>query len=88
MERKQVTMTDNIITELEKIIKENEELKTKLTEHEIYQRNWSMRERLYQSELATIKSQLDKLVRCIKTTPHSHDAEYNRVVYQGGEIEE
>jgi len=59
-----------------------------LTEYEVYQRNWAMRERLYQSELATIKSRLDKLVKSIKTTPHSHDAEYNRVVYQGGGIED
>lgn len=77
-------MTDNIITELERIIKENEELKTKLAEMEIKQRNSYMRERLYQSELSTIKSQLDKFAKGIKTTPHSHDAEYSKVVYQDG----
>lgn len=80
-------MTSDLIAELEKIINENRELKTKLTEMEINQRNWSMRERLYQSELTTIKTQLSKIAEAIKTTPHSKDAEYNRVVYQGGDIE-
>lgn len=79
---------NNIINELENIIKENQELKTKITEYEINQRNWSMRERLYQSELATVKNQLKKIHDAIQTTPHSHDEEYNKVVYQGTEIEE
>ena len=78
---------NNIINELENIIKENQELKTKITEYEINQRNWSMRERLYQSELSTIKNQLKKIHDAIKTTPHSHDAEYNKVVYQSIEEE-
>lgn len=78
---------NNIINELENIIKENQELKTKITEYEINQRNWSMRERLYQSELSTIKNQLKKIHDAIKTTPHSHDEEYNKVVYQGIEEE-
>ena len=62
---------------------ENEELKIKVSGMEINQRNFAMRERLYQSELSTIKHQLEKFVQSIKTTPHSHDAEYNRVVYKG-----
>lgn len=78
---------NNIINELENIIKENQELKTKITEYEINQRNWSMRERLYQSELSTIKNQLKKIHDTIRTTPHSHDVEYNKVVYQGVEEE-
>lgn len=40
-------MMDNIITEIERIIKENEELKTRVAELEINLRNFSMRERLY-----------------------------------------
>lgn len=80
-------MTDNILIELENIIKENQELKTKITEYEINRRNWSMRERLYQSELSTIKNQLKKISDAIKTTPHSHDEEYNKVVYQDVEEE-
>ena len=79
---------NNIINELENIIKENQELKTKITEYEIKQRNGSMRERLYQSELSTIKNQLKKIHDAIRTTPHSHDEEYNKVVYQDTEIEE
>ena len=78
---------NNIINELENIIKENQELKTKITEYEINKRNWSMRERLYQSELSTIKNQLKKIHDTIRTTPHSHDEEYNKVVYQDVEQE-
>lgn len=78
-------MTDNIITELERILKENEELKVKVAEMEIKHRNWTMRERLYQSELSTIKHQLEKFAKSIKTTPHSQDAEYNRVAYPCGD---
>lgn len=78
-------MTDNIITEIERIIKENSEMKAKLTEYEINQRNSLLRERLYQSELATLKNQLQKIVEGIKTTPHSNNAEYNKVVYGGGD---
>lgn len=81
-------MENNIITELERILKENEELKIKVSEMEINQRNFAMRERLYQSELSTIKHQLEKFVQSIKTTPHSHDPEYNRVVYKGIEDDE
>lgn len=77
---------DNIINELENIIKENQELKTKITEYEINRRKWYMRERLYQSELSTIKNQLKKIHDTIRTTPHSQDEEYNKVVYQ--DIEE
>lgn len=78
---------NNIINELENIIKENQELKTKITEYEINRRNWSMRERLYQSELSTIKNQLKKIHDTIRTTPHSQDEEYNKVVYQDVEQE-
>ena len=80
-------MTDNIITEIERIIKENSEMKAKLTEYEINQRNSLLRERLYQSELATLKNQLQKIYEGIKTTPHSHDKEYNKIVYSS-EVEE
>ena len=78
---------NNIINELENIIKENQELKTKITEFEINRRNWAMRERLYQSELSTIKNQLKKIHNAIQTTPHSHDEEYNKIAYQGVEEE-
>lgn len=72
---------DNIITEIERIIKENEELKTKVAELEINNRNICMRERLYQSSLQTVKNQMLKLAQNIDTTPHSRDAEYQSVVY-------
>lgn len=74
---------DNIITEIERIIKENEELKTKVAELEIINRNICMRERLYQSSLQTVKNQMLKLAQGINTTPHSRDAEYQSIVYGG-----
>lgn len=80
-------MTDNIITEIERIIKENAEMKAKLTRYEINQRNSLLRERLYQSELATLKNQLQKIYESIKLTPHSQDEEYNKIVYSN-EVEE
>lgn len=72
---------DNIIIEIEKIIKENEELKTKVAELEINNRNFSMRERLYQSSLQTVKNQMLKLAQGIDTTPHSRNTEYQSIVY-------
>ena len=72
---------DNIIIEIEKIIKENEELKTKITELKIANRNICMRERLYQSSLQTVKNRMLKLAQSINTTPHSRDAEYQSIVY-------
>ena len=74
-------MTDNIITEIERIIKENEELKSKVTKLELANRNLSMRERLYQSALDTTKTRLIKLAQGISATPHSRDAEYQSIVY-------
>lgn len=72
---------DNILIEIERIIKENEELKTKVAELEIVNRNICMRERLYQSALSTAKNQMLKLAQSIDTTPHSRDAEYQSIVY-------
>ena len=74
-------MTDNILTEIERIIKENEELKTRIAELEINNRNSLMRERLYQSALSSAKSQMLKLAQSIDTTPHSRDVEYQHIVY-------
>lgn len=79
-------MTDNILTEIERIIKENEELKTSIIELETNNRNLLLRERLYQSSLQNTKNQLLKFAQNITTTPHSKDAEYQQVVY--GEIEQ
>ena len=72
---------DNIITEIETIIKENEELKARVADLEINLRNFSMRERLYQSSLQTAKNQMLKLAQGIDTTPHSRDFEYQSIVY-------
>ncbi len=74
-------MESNIITELERILKENEELKEKVTELETANRNVLMRERLYQSALSSAKNQMLKLAQSIDTTPHSRDAEYQATVY-------
>lgn len=74
-------MTDNILTEIERILKENEELKLKISELETKYRTVLMRERLYQSQLSTAKTQILKLGQSIDTTPHSRDAEYQQVVY-------
>lgn len=74
-------MTDNILTEIERILKENEELKLKISELETKFRTVLMRERLYQSQLSTAKTQILKLGQSIDTTPHSRDAEYQQVVY-------
>ena len=74
-------MENNIITELERILKENEELKEKVTELETANRNVLMRERLYQSALSSAKNQMLKLAQSIDTTPHSRDAEYQATVY-------
>lgn len=74
-------MKDNILTEIERIIKENEELKMKIAELEINNRNILMRERLYQSALSSAKNQMLKLAQSIDTTPHSRDAEYQHTVY-------
>lgn len=74
-------MTDNILTEIERIIKENERLKNKIDGLETINRNLSMRERLYQSELQKVKTALTKLAENVLTTPHSKDAEYQSVVY-------
>lgn len=75
-------MTDNeLIQNLEQIINENSELKTKIAAMEVKQRNWGLRERLYQSELQTLKNTLLKLANGIKTSPHISDAEYNQQAY-------
>ena len=74
-------MADNIIAEIERIIKENEELKSRVAELELTNRNLYMRERLYQSSLQTAKNQLLKLAQSIDTTPHSRDTEYQSIVY-------
>lgn len=74
-------MENNIITELERILKENEELKEKVTELETANRNVLMRERLYQSALSSAKNQMLRLAQSIDTTPHSRDAEYQATVY-------
>lgn len=75
-------MMDNLLTEIERIIKENEELKTRVAELEIANRNAHMRERLYQSSLQTVKNQMLKLAQSIDTTPHSRDTEYQSIVYR------
>lgn len=74
-------MNDNILTEIERILKENEELKTKVAELEINNRNILMRERLYQSALSTAKNQMLALAQNISTTPHSRDVDYQKAVY-------
>ena len=74
-------MTIDIITELENIINENKELKDIISDLETRNRNLSMRERLYQSELQKIKTALTKLGEKVLTTPHSKDAEYQATVY-------
>lgn len=74
-------MENSIITELERILKENEELKEKVTELETANRNVLMRERLYQSALSSAKNQMLRLAQSIDTTPHSRDAEYQATVY-------
>ena len=79
-------MVDNILAEIERIIKENEELKEKIITLETNLRNISMRERLYQSTLQATRTQLLKFAQGLTTTPHSSDAEYRQVVY--GEIEQ
>ena len=71
----------NIIEEVEKIVAENSELKEKLKALEIGNRNLSMRERLYQSELSKLKNNIKKLLDEISTTPHSKDDEYQNIVY-------
>lgn len=71
----------NIIEEVEKIVAENNELKEKLKALEIVNRNLSMRERLYQSELSKLKNNIKKLLDEINTTPHSKDNEYQNIVY-------
>lgn len=71
----------NIIEEVEKIVAENNELKEKLKALEICNRNLSMRERLYQSELSKLKNNIKKLSDEISTTPHSKDDEYQNIVY-------
>lgn len=79
-------MTDNeLIQNLEQIINENSELKTKIAEMEVKQRNWGLRERLYQSELQTLKNTLLKLANGIKTSPHSSDAGYIQQAYRESE---
>ena len=74
-------MTDNILAEIERIIKENEELKEKIITLETNLRNISMRERLYQSTLQATRTRLLKFADGITTTPHSSDTEYREVVY-------
>jgi predicted RNA-binding protein with RPS1 domain len=78
-------MTNELIAEIEKIINENQELKEKVTQLEINNRNLSMRERLYQSELQNVKNTLVKMSQSIQLTPHSKDIEYREVVYGGNE---
>ena len=74
-------MEIDIIDEIKKLVEENTKLKETVTSLNLSLRNLSMREGLYQSELANLKNDLRKISDKITTSPHSNDIEYSKIVY-------